>query len=193
MTTEGFYLGGEIDVKSGDRTETLIDYDPSDLTTHGVIVGMTGSGKTGLGIIYLEEALLSRIPTLVIDPKGDMTNLLLTFPDLLPENFEPWMDDGEARKEDKTRQELAVEKAELWKKGLGWWDQDGSRIAALKDAAGFTVYTPGSSAGVGVNIVGSLSVPGLSWDKDAETLRDEIQGFVSGLLGLAGEDVDPIS
>ncbi|MCP3973756.1 MAG: ATP-binding protein [bacterium] len=193
MTTEGFYLGGEIDAKSGDRTETLVDYDPGDLTTHGVIVGMTGSGKTGLGIIYLEEALLSGIPTLVIDPKGDMTNLLLTFPDLLPEDFEPWVDDGEARKENKTRPELALEKAELWKKGLGWWDQDGSRIAALKDAAGFTVYTPGSSAGEGVNIVGSLAVPELSWEDDAETLRDEIQGFVSGLLGLAGEDVDPIS
>lgn len=193
MTTEGFYLGGEIDAKSGDRTDALLDYDPGDLTTHGVIVGMTGSGKTGLGIIFLEEALLKGIPTLIIDPKGDMTNLLLTFPDLLPADFEPWVDEGEARKEGKSRDELATEKAELWTKGLGWWDQDGSRIAALKEAAGFTVYTPGSSAGVGVNIVGSLSVPHLSWDDDAETLRDEIQGFVSGLLGLLGEDADPIS
>ncbi|NND04055.1 MAG: DUF87 domain-containing protein [Acidimicrobiia bacterium] len=193
MTTEGFYLGGEIDAKSGDRTDALTDYDPGDLTTHGVIVGMTGSGKTGLGIIFLEEALLNGIPTLIIDPKGDMTNLLLTFPDLLPDDFEPWVDDGEARKEDKTRGELATEKAELWKKGLGWWDQDGSRIAKLKDAAGFTVYTPGSSAGAGVNIVGSLGVPSLSWEDDAETLRDEIEGFVSGLLGLIGEDADPIS
>ncbi len=193
MTTEGFYLGGEIDAKTGDRTDALTDYDPGDLTTHGVIVGMTGSGKTGLGVIFLEEALLKGIPTLVIDPKGDMTNLLLTFPDLLPDDFEPWVDDGEARKEGKTRAELATEKAELWKKGLGWWDQDGSRIAKLKEAAGFTVYTPGSSAGVGLNIVGSLAAPNLSWEDDAETLRDEIEGFVSGLLGLIGEDVDPIS
>ena len=193
MTVEGFYLGGTIDAATGDRTGDLVDYDPADLTTHGVIVGMTGSGKTGLGIIYLEEALLSGIPTLVIDPKGDMTNLLLTFPDLLPADFEPWVDDGEARKEGKSREELATEKAELWKKGLGWWDQDGSRIAALKDAAGFTVYTPGSSVGVGLNIVGSLAAPDLSWDDDAETLRDEIRGFVSGLLGLIGVDADPIS
>ena len=193
MTTEGFYLGGEIDAKTGDRTDSLTDYDPGDLTTHGVIVGMTGSGKTGLGIIFLEEALLKGIPTLIIDPKGDMTNLLLTFPDLLPNDFEPWVDDGEARKEKKTRDELAAEKAELWKKGLGWWDQDGSRIAKLKDAADFTVYTPGSSAGASVNIVGSLAVPSLSWDDDAETLRDEIEGFVSGILGLIGEDADPIS
>ncbi len=192
MTTQGFYLGGAIDA-DGERTSELIDYDPADLTTHGVIVGMTGSGKTGLGIIFLEEALLSGIPTLIIDPKGDMTNLLLTFPDLLPADFEPWVDEGEARKEGKTRQELAAEKAALWEKGLGWWDQDGSRIAALKDAAGFRVYTPGSSAGIGVNIVGSLAAPDLSWDSDAETLRDEIQGFVSGLLGLIGEDADPIS
>ncbi len=193
MTTDGFYLGGMIDAGTGDRTDALTDYDPADLTTHGVIVGMTGSGKTGLGIIYLEEALLSGIPTLVIDPKGDMTNLLLTFPDLLPADFEPWVDDGEARKEGKTREELATEKAELWKKGLGWWDQNGTRIAALKDAAGFTVYTPGSGAGVGLDIVGSLAAPDLSWDDDAETLRDEIQGFVSGLLGLIGVDADPIS
>jgi hypothetical protein len=191
--TEGFFLGGVVDPATGDRTDELIDYDPGDLTTHGVIVGMTGSGKTGLGIIYLEEALLRGIPTLILDPKGDMTNLLLTFPDLLPGDFEPWIDEAKARKEDKTLAELAAETAELWRKGLGWWDQDGSRIAALKDAAGFTIYTPGSTSGVPVNIVGSLTNPGLDWDTDAEVLREEIQGFVSGLLGLIGIDADPIS
>ena len=193
MTTEGFYLGGVVDGATGDRTGDLVDYDPSDLTTHGVIVGMTGSGKTGLGIIYLEEALLAGIPTLILDPKGDMTNLLLTFPDLQASDFEPWIDEGEARKEDKTVAELAQEKAELWTKGLGWWDQDGSRIRELKDKAGFTIYTPGSGAGVPLNIIGSLSCPDTSWDTDAETLRDEIEGFVSGLLGLVGIEADPIS
>ena len=193
MTTEGFYLGGVVDGATGDRTGDLVDYDPSDLTTHGVIVGMTGSGKTGLGIIYLEEALLAGIPTLILDPKGDMTNLLLTFPDLQASDFEPWIDEGEARKEDKTVAELAQEKAELWTKGLGWWDQDGSRIRELKDTAGFTIYTPGSGAGVPLNIIGSLSCPDTSWDTDAETLRDEIEGFVSGLLGLVGIEADPIS
>ena len=193
MTTEGFYLGGVVDGATGDRTGDLVDYDPSDLTTHGVIVGMTGSGKTGLGIIYLEEALLAGIPTLILDPKGDMTNLLLTFPDLQASDFEPWIDEGEARKEDKTVAELAQEKAELWTKGLGWWDQDGSQIRELKDKAGFTIYTPGSGAGVPLNIIGSLSCPDTSWDTDAETLRDEIEGFVSGLLGLVGIEADPIS
>jgi hypothetical protein len=190
---DGFYLGGAVDPATGERTDELIDYDSGDLTTHGVIVGMTGSGKTGLGIIYLEEALLRGIPTLILDPKGDMTNLLLTFPDLLPSDFEPWIDGAKARKEDKTVAELAAETAELWKKGLGWWDQDGSRIAALKAAAGFSIYTPGSNAGIPLNIVGSLAHPGLDWDTEAEALRDEIQGFVSGLLGLIGIEADPIS
>ena len=193
MTTEGFYLGGTIDAASGERTGDLTDYDPGDLTTHGVIVGMTGSGKTGLGIIYLEEALLAGLPALIIDPKGDMTNLLLTFPELRPSDFEPWVDEAEARKEDKTLSELAAEKAALWEKGLGWWDQDGSRIAELEDSAGFTIYTPGSGAGVGINIIGSLEAPGRDWDEHAEALRDEIQGFVSGLLGLVGIEADPIS
>jgi len=193
MATEGFYLGGLVDAATGERTGDLVDYDPGDLTTHGVIVGMTGSGKTGLGIIYLEEALLAGIPTLILDPKGDMANLMLTFPDLLPSDFEPWVDEGEARKEGKTVGELATEKAALWRKGLGWWDQDGTRIQQLKDTAGFTIYTPGSESGVPLNIIGSLACPDASWDTEAETLRDEIEGFVSGLLGLVGIEADPIS
>ena len=184
---------GVIDPATGERTDDLATYDPPDLTTHGVIVGMTGSGKTGLGIIYLEEALLSGIPTLIIDPKGDMTNLLLTFPDLLPSDFEPWIDTDEARKSGKSVTDLAAETAQRWQEGLASWDLDGSRIRALRDAADFAVSTPGSAAGIPVNIVGSLANPGLDWEGDAETLRAEIQGFVSGLLGLIGVDADPIA
>jgi DNA helicase HerA-like ATPase len=193
MDWDGFYLGGPIDPATGDRNGGIIDFDPDDLTTHGVIVGMTGSGKTGLGIIYIEEALRRGIPTLVIDPKGDMTNLLLTFPDLLPSDFEPWMDDVEARRQGKTVAEMAAGTAALWTKGLAGWELGGSDIGALRDAAEFTIYTPGSRMGVPLNLVGSLRRPDLDWDTGAEALRDEIQSFVSGLLGLVGIDGDPIS
>ncbi len=193
MATEGFYLGGVLDAASRERTPSRLDYDPGDLTTHGVIVGMTGSGKTGLGIIYLEEALLAGIPVLVLDPKGDMTNLLLTFPELRPDDFEPWIDESAARSAGVSVAEMAASTAETWRSGLADWDEDGDRIRRLKDGAGFTIYTPGSSAGVPLNIVGSLDDPGLDWSSEAETLRDEIQGFVSGLLGLVGVDADPLS
>ncbi|MET0831383.1 MAG: DUF87 domain-containing protein, partial [Acidimicrobiia bacterium] len=192
MITEGFFLGGEIDA-SGERTDAVVDYDPADLTTHGVIVGMTGSGKTGLGVIVLEEALLRGTPALILDPKGDMTNLLLTFPELAAADFEPWIDPAEARREKLSPAELAARKAELWRDGLSQWGLDGDRIAELRKAVGFSVYTPGSSAGIPLNIVGSLARPDLDWDVEAESLRDQIQGFASGLLGLLDIDADPIS
>jgi uncharacterized protein DUF87 len=188
-----FFLGGVIDPTSNERSEARQEYDPGDLTTHGVIVGMTGSGKTGLGIIYLEEALRAGIPTLILDPKGDMTNLLLTFPNLAPADFEPWIDPGEAKTEAKTTVELAEEKAELWKNGLASWDLSGSDIADLRAKTDFTIYTPGSNAGVPLNIVGSLNAPDIDWDSAAEAARDEIEGWVSGLLGLIGIEADPIS
>jgi len=193
VTTEGFFLGGEIDAGTGERTDAPVDYDPSDLTTHGVIVGMTGSGKTGLGVIFLEEALLKGIPALILDPKGDMTNLMLTFPDLAAADFEPWIDPAEAKREGVSTADLAASKAELWSNGLAGWGVGGDRIAELRERVGLTVYTPGSGAGVPVDIVGSLANPGLDWDVEAESLRDQIQGFASGLLGLLGIDADPIS
>ena len=188
-----FYLGGVIDPTTGDRTDRRLEYEASDLTTHGVIVGMTGSGKTGLGVIFLEEALRSGIPTLVLDPKGDMTNLLLAFPHLAPSDFRPWVDEAEAKREGKSPDELAAETAALWKRGLKSWDLDGDDIADLREKAGFTIYTPGSTAGVPLNVIGSLHAPDLDWDSEGETIRDEIEGFVSGLLGLVGIDTDPLS
>jgi hypothetical protein len=188
-----FFLGGPIDPGTGDRfADQRTNYDASDLTTHGVIVGMTGSGKTGLGIIYLEEALRAGIPTLILDPKGDMTNLLLTFPDLAPTDFEPWIDpatvdDGE------TIATEAANMADRWSDGLGSWDLGGEDIRNLRENAGFTIYTPGSVAGVPLNIVGSLDAPTESFDDNAEALRDEIQGFTAGLLGMIGVEADPIS
>jgi hypothetical protein len=193
--SKGFYLGGVIDPRSGKRTKdaAVVSYDPSDLTTHGVIVGMTGSGKTGLGIIFLEEALRAGIPALILDPKGDMTNLLLTFPELQPDDFLPWVDAAEAEREDGTPEKLAAETAELWKRGLASWDLDGDDIAALRADADFTVFTPGSEAGVPLNVMGSLAAPAVDFTDEAETIRDEIEGFVTGILGLVGIQADPLS
>ena len=187
-----FYLGGPVDPQTGKRLESqTTHYEAEDLTTHGVIVGMTGSGKTGLGIIYLEEALRSGIPTLILDPKGDMTNLLLTFPDLAPSDFEPWIDPAAAQ--DTSVAEVAADTAQLWTNGLAGWDLSGTDIARLRERAGFTIYTPGSTAGVPLNVVGSLVAPDGAFDDSAEALRDEIQGFTAGLLGLVGIEADPIS
>lgn len=161
------------------------------LTTHGVIVGMTGSGKTGLGVILLEEVLLSGIPTLILDPKGDMGNLLLTFPRLSADAFLPWITETEASSEGVSPLELAEQKASFWKKGLASWGIAEDRIGRLREHVDFGLYTPGSQAGIPLNIVGTLKAPA-SRD-DIETLRDEIEGFVSSLLTLIDIEADPIS
>jgi len=189
--SDAFFLGGVIDPATGERTGDLVEYDPADLTTHGVIVGMTGSGKTGLGIVVLEEALRAGIPTLILDPKGDMANLLLTFPDLAPDDFRPWVDEAEAERNGKTPDEAAADTARRWRSGLEGWGLGGADIAALHSAAEFTIYTPGSEAGVPLDAIGSLHAPA-SMD-DMEAVRDEIEGFVTGLLSLVGIDADPLA
>lgn len=187
------FLGGIIDPTSNEKTGENVLYDAHDLTTHGVIVGMTGSGKTGLGIVALEEALLSNIPCLIIDPKGDMGNLLLNFPSFQPSDFRPWVDEGAARRQDQTPDELAASTAETWKNGLEGWGITGDRLRQLGLGAEFQIYTPGSVAGIPLNIVGSLAAPDLDWATEAETIRAEIEGFVSSLLVLANIEADPIS
>lgn len=165
----------------------------SDLTTHGVVVGMTGSGKTGLAIVLLEEALSARIPALIIDPKGDMGNLALTFPDLSPASFQPWVNASEAQAEGISVEALAEKTAASWRDGLAAAGIAPERIQQLKDAADVTIYTPGSSAGVPLDVIGSLRAPTLAWETEAETLRDEIEGTVTSLLGLVGISADPLS
>jgi hypothetical protein len=173
------FLGETID-GSHQRTGDAVLLKAADLTTHGVIVGMTGSGKTGLGVSLIEEALLQGVPTLVLDPKGDLGNLLLTFPDLAPERFAPWVEAGDP-----------AQVAQTWREGLAGWGMDGTRIQALRDSASFTIYTPGSTSGVGLNVVGSLQRP--PEGTEAEAVHDEVDGFVSGLLGLVGIDADPLA
>ena len=151
-----FYLGRQFDLDAGKRRDDLVLYDSRDLLTHAVIVGMTGSGKTGLGISLIEEAAIDGIPVLAIDPKGDLGNLLLTFPNLAASDFAPWIDSGEAQRHNTTVDAYAAETAQRWKSGLAEWDQDGTRIAKLKAAADVTVYTPGSRIGTPLAILGSL-------------------------------------
>ncbi len=186
-----FLLGGQIDPAQHSRTGNNTSVSSGDFTTHGVIVGMTGSGKTGLGVVLIEEALQSGVPTLLIDPKGDLTNLCLTFPNMAPGDFEPWVNDGDAQKAGQSVGEFAAAQADTWTKGLAGWDITPERVAALREKAEFTIYTPGSTAGVSLNIIGSLAAPtGIT---DPEILGDEIEGFVSGLLGLVGIDADPLT
>ena len=191
ISVDRFYLGRIY--KDGEVTAENLLYDPDDLTTHAVCVGMTGSGKTGLCIDLLEEAALLGIPALMIDPKGDITNALLHFPQLRAEDFTPWVNPDTARREDKTIEEAGADAAALWSKGLAKWDIGPERIQALKDAAHFAIYTPGSESGIPVNILASLKAPEIPWEENRELLVDKISGIVMGLLGLVGlDDLDPV-
>ena len=187
------HLGFVLDQKTGEPGADRVTLDSGDLTTHAAIVGMTGSGKTGLAVVLLEEALLAGTPCLVLDPKGDMANLLLAFPDLSAASFRPWVNEDDARSEGLSLDDFAARTATVWKEGLESSGIGPDRIAALRAAADFVVYTPGSAAGVPLNVIGSLRAPPLSWDSDAETLRDEIEGTVTSLLGLVGIEADPLS
>ncbi|HET6623054.1 MAG TPA: DUF87 domain-containing protein [Gaiellaceae bacterium] len=187
-----FHLGFRLDASGAPGADRIV-VDSGDLTTHGAILGMTGSGKTGLGIVLIEEALLAGIPCLVLDPKGDMGNLLLTFPDLDAASFRPWVNENDARSDGVSLDEYAQRTATIWRKGLEEAGIGGERIRALREAAELAIYTPGSEAGIPLNVVGSLVAPTLSWDTEAETLRDEIEGTVTSLLGLVGIAGDPLS
>jgi hypothetical protein len=186
------YLGREHDLAQGETLEPIVGYDARDLTTHGVILGMTGSGKTGLGVIFLEEAALDGVPSLVIDPKGDMTNLLLTFPELRPEEFRPWVNPDDARRKNMDLDTYAAATAALWREGLAGTGQGSDRIRRLKEAADFVIYTPGSNAGRQVSILHTLKAPGFSWDTDSELMRDMIESVVSALLAMIGIEADPV-
>ncbi|MCL4824885.1 MAG: DUF87 domain-containing protein, partial [Anaerolineales bacterium] len=194
LDTQGnFFLGRLFDTDAGKLADKALLYDPADLTTHGIVTGMTGSGKTGLCVGLLEEAALQNIPAIVIDPKGDLTNLLLHFPDLLPADFQPWLDPDVVRREGKTLESAAQETAANWKKGLSEWGIDRERLLALKNAAEFAVYTPGSDAGIPVSVLSSLAAPAIPWEENREILRERISSTVTALLGLVGmNNVDPL-
>ena len=187
-----FYLGRNYDLATKSPKEGLILYDSKDLVTHGVCVGMTGSGKTGLCVALLEEAAIDGIPSIIIDPKGDLPNLMLTFPELRQEDFAPWINEDDARRKGLAPQDYALKQAELWKNGLASWGQNGERINKLKQAADFVIYTPGSTAGIPVSILKSFVAPPAAVIEDSELMRDRINSTVTSLLGLLGKEADPI-
>ena len=147
-----FYLGHRYDPDTKRLTDDVVYYDSRDLTTHAVVVGMTGSGKTGLSITLLEEAILDNIPSIIIDPKGDITNLLLDFPDLRPEDFQPWINPDDARRAGMDIAQYAADVAHTWAQGLASWGIVPDRMRWLKAAARYSIYTPGSDAGLPISI-----------------------------------------
>ncbi|MDJ0709445.1 MAG: DUF87 domain-containing protein [Woeseiaceae bacterium] len=188
-----FYLGKRYDMDADKLTDEYVLYDSKDLTTHAAIIGMTGSGKTGLGIGILEEAALDHIPVIAIDPKGDMGNLLLTFPQLKPENFRPWINERTAMDKGQTPDEFAASQAALWKKGLGQWGQTGKRITQLRKNADLAIYTPGSNAGLPVSVLHSFDAPDQELIDDVDLYRERVQATATGILTLLDMDADPVS
>ena len=187
-----FYLGKEFDPSANALKEDLVLYDAKDLTTHAVCVGMTGSGKTGLCLSLLEEAAIDGIPAICIDPKGDLGNLLLAFPELRPTDFQPWVDPADATRNGVTVEELAAKTADTWRKGLAEWQQEPERIARFRDAVDINIYTPGAETGLPLSVLRSFAPPPAELLADSAALRDRVGAVVSGLLSLLGRDADPI-
>ncbi|MBC8170684.1 MAG: DUF87 domain-containing protein [Anaerolineae bacterium] len=187
-----FYLGRRYNPQTQQLDEDVIYYDSRDLTTHAVVVGMTGSGKTGLCITLLEEAILDNIPAIIIDPKGDITNLLLTFPDMRPEDFQPWVNIDDARRAGLDVPNFAADVAQRWKDGLQSWGIVPDRLRWLQRAAQYSIYTPGSDAGLPISILASLAAPVEGWAGNEEALREKINGITTALLALIGMDAQPV-
>jgi DNA helicase HerA-like ATPase len=188
-----FYLGKSLGDTSGELTDNLVLYDSKDLTTHAVIIGMTGSGKTGLGIGLIEEAALDHVPVIAIDPKGDLGNVLLTFPKLQPKDFEPWVDARAAAEAGQGSAEFAASTAQRWKAGLKAWGQTPERIANLRQAADLALYTPGSSAGRALSVLKEFAAPPPELADDADLFRERVLGTVNSLLTLIGIDADSVT
>ncbi|MBL0889979.1 MAG: DUF87 domain-containing protein [Gemmatimonadaceae bacterium] len=192
-TLGAFYLGKQYDLGSRTRRDDFVLCDAKDLTTHAVIIGMTGSGKTGLGVGLLEEALIDRVPVIAVDPKGDLGNLALRFPALSPSDFRPWVDPQQATNNGLTPDQFAEQQATLWRNGLAGWGQDGARIQRCIDAAEVSIYTPGSTAGRPLSLLKAFDAPPPAVQQDAEALQERVNATATSLLALLGIEADPIT
>lgn len=187
-----FYLGRTFNSESGKLGEDVVYYDSRDLTTHAVVVGMTGSGKTGLCVTMLEEAILDNIPAIIIDPKGDITNLALSFPEMQPQDFQPFIHQDDARRAGMDTGTYAADIAQTWRDGLAQWGIVQDRLRWLKGAAELSIYTPGSDAGLPISILASLRAPRQNWQGQEELVRERISGIVNALFALAGMNYEPV-
>lgn len=187
-----FYLGRDYDVSSKQAEDKLVLYDSKDLVTHGVVLGMTGSGKTGLCLALLEEAAIDGIPVIAIDPKGDIANFLLTFPHLSTEEFKPWVNPDDAKRRGLSVEDFAADQAKTWQKGLADWGQDAARVQKLRETVDVNIFTPGSSSGIPVSIMASLAAPPQEVIEDTEIFTERVESTSTSLLGLAGVEGDPV-
>lgn len=187
-----FYMGRIFSPQTGKMTDDIVYYDSRDLTTHAIIVGMTGSGKTGLGITMLEEAILDQIPAIVIDPKGDITNIALNFPNMQPSDFAQWIHADQAQRAGMSQQQYAADVAQEWRDGLASWGIVPDRLRWMRGASKVSIYTPGSDAGLPISIVASLRAPRVDWNVQAEEVRERVNGIVTAIFALAGMNFEPV-
>jgi hypothetical protein len=185
-----FYLGKDVDKQSMETTEALTLLKNKNFTTHAAIIGMTGSGKTGLGVGIIEEAVIDNIPSIIIDPKGDMGDLCLTDPSFSPEIFEPWVAD-EAKSKEAEPKVYAKKISTVWKEGIESWGQTRDRVQKFHNVKK-TIYTPGSSAGVSINVMSSLDVPPAEILEDGDTFASYLKSTTTSLLSLVGINADPL-
>ncbi len=188
-----FYLGRKYELAGKRLLDDKVLYDAKDLTTHAMCVGMTGSGKTGLCLALLEEAALDGIPAICLDPKGDLGNLMLAFPELSGADFQPWIEPSEASRKGIELPEYAEQTANKWREGLASWEQQPERIQRYRDSVDMAIYTPASNAGIPMTVLKSFDAPPQEVIDDAEVMRERVAGAASGLLTLMGINADPLT
>jgi hypothetical protein len=198
METRDFVLGTRVSVEEAAQRTATVASNPQGfalpahhLVTHGVVLGMTGSGKTGLLMVLVEEALRSKVPTVLIDIKGDLPNLLFLFPELAASSYQPWVDEEAARRSGQTREAMAAQLATQWSAGLASAQLAADDVRALRESVHLRVVTPGASIAEPLNVLSSLSHRSALWGVDDEAAHDELAAGISLVLRLAGFDGEP--